>query len=68
MLWGTVLWMFDYLETTTTTLNVLQLNQRRSVLHLTLEDTLWYVLNTCCMPKHAHYVTKKKKKRKKEKK
>lgn len=49
-----------HLEIIMITLNVLQLNQRRSVLHLTLEDTLWYVLKTCCRSRHACYVTKNK--------
>lgn len=49
--------MLDYLEITMISLNVLQSNQCRSVLHLTLEDTLWYVLKTCCRPRHACYVT-----------
>lgn len=41
-------------------LNMLQLNQHRGVLHLTLEGTLWYVLKTCCRPRHACYVTRNK--------
>lgn len=57
---GIILCMLNYSEITMITLNVLQLNQRRSVLHLALEGTLWYVLKTCCRPRHACYVTKNK--------
>lgn len=52
--------MLSYLEITMIALNMLQLSQHRSVLHLTLEGTLWYVLKTCCRPRHACYVTRNK--------